>query len=1122
MLRPGSIAPRASSLGRVSLVLLLLSLARAPGGARAQAVGQEGLPDLDATGVRMRIVDLKPPMRVGYGEGARQIDRGLSVEVTVRPYDEADLEPFLYIGDTEVRGHEVQRGQRAFTLIYLVPDLDRLRDGAPLLVSLQHDRARSDPRFRESSEFRFRWKDIDWGGRLAPPRGAFEEARPVFADPQGRRTRTLEPGDPIAVGLEGGPAGAGVEFFVLDDEGREWSYARLFTDARGQIEPTPIWFHTGVLGTSSLNPAWRPKPAFASFEEAENYLAQHRFVLEVRIPRGEVIHRATLPIAPRRLTPQVYPSDEDGTLVNAFNARGDDVWVSGRHFPAGSIVDLFLVPNQRAWTPGDPLHDVGAGGDAPGRAVQLKPDQTSFAVRVLAKGQGRPGAYDIVARLRDPDRPRLPPDRLRETDIVSYGPDTALLLFAIINGNIVIDCAGRMRDAPAKFEFSDAFERHEPVHGAVDPTDVPAAHPGGNYAAYYVVGHQPDSYWDGPSPALIDVTEGVEIMRVKYWCINVSRAVIWNDPDPPGLVGEYDVIVDFGATPAMAAADFVADNTYAKGLDFLDGYGQPGFTVLDDPASPGPTPVGSGDHYDDSMASPPGPNDPFSFPALSFPLVRNWFTIRYPAGVGGPGASLPPGVARYPVVLVLHGRHPICSGVAWANRYDTACAGQKIPSHKGYDYLLDVLASHGMIAISIDAYDIQPSNGTSNYEARARLVLEHLNRLRDWDLNGTDPFGGIFHNRIDMARIGLMGHSRGGEGVVAASVINIAEAATYGHSILAVAGLGPTDQQSTTPWNIAAAPYLLLAGAADGDVSNQQGFRTYDRAFPTGAASQHDKSAAWIHGANHNYFNTIWTPTPPLAVPHGFDWAGDDGAIWTGPRITDAEQRQIGLVTLVAFYRWHLQGIAPYREVFTGRLPMASMRNDMMHWSYQDPVRLVVDDFEQAPHAGGLSTNTLGESVAVSGVLPVTDEIELRSFNGFFHDTWGARLGWNGNGRYTSHLPAALQDVSPYTHLAFRVSQIIDGGVANPVGQPKNIMVNVEDTDGDQAMWDLHTDDFTPIPYPYLRTSTTGQFQLKTVRIPLRNFTMNNSGVDLDRITKVEIILQGAGLVGIDDLQITK
>ena len=71
-------------------------------------------------------------------------------------------------------------------------------------------------------------------------------------------------------------------------------------------------------------------------------------------------------------------------------------------------------------------------------------------------------------------------------------------------------------------------------------------------------------------------------------------------------------------------------------------------------------------------------------------------------------------------------------------------------------------------------------------------------------------------------------------------------------------------------------------------------------------------------------------------------------------------------------------------------------------------------------------------------------------------------------------------------------------------------------------MWDLQTDDFTPVPYPYLRSPTSGQFQLKTVRIPLRNFTMNNSGVDLDRIAKVEIILQSSGLVGIDDVQFSK
>jgi len=111
-----------------------------------------------------------------------------------------------------------------------------------------------------------------------------------------------------------------------------------------------------------------------------------------------------------------------------------------------------------------------------------------------------------------------------------------------------------MKDAPAKFEFSNSFEKLENVYGAVDPTDVPAVHSGGNYAAYYVVDHQPASYWDGLSPPLVDVSGGIEIQRVKYWCINASRRLIWPNATQAAPIKDYDVIVDFGSVPAMDSA----------------------------------------------------------------------------------------------------------------------------------------------------------------------------------------------------------------------------------------------------------------------------------------------------------------------------------------------------------------------------------------------------------------------------------------------------------------------------------------------------------------------------------------------------------------------------------------
>src|SRR5262249_60508125 len=136
------------------------------------------------------------------------------------------------------------------------------------------------------------------------------------------------------------------------------------------------------------------------------------------------------------------------------------------------------------------------------------------------------------------------------------------------------------------FEFADSFAvTNDPVWGAVDPTYVPVNHPGGTYAAYYVVQHRNVAGWNpmmGGSTSLVnaDVSGGIEIHPVKAGCVNGTDVIIWNAPLP---MGDYDVVVDFGSVPAATAAAYVTDGQYNDTEDFLDGADQIGFTVADDP-----------------------------------------------------------------------------------------------------------------------------------------------------------------------------------------------------------------------------------------------------------------------------------------------------------------------------------------------------------------------------------------------------------------------------------------------------------------------------------------------------------------------------------------------------------
>ena len=85
-----------------------------------------------------------------------------------------------------------------------------------------------------------------------------------------------------------------------------------------------------------------------------------------------------------------------------------------------------------------------------------------------------------------------------------------------------------------------------------------------------------------------------------------------------------------------------------------------------------------------------------------------------------------------------------------------------------------------------------------------------------------------------------------------------------------------------------------------------------------------------------------------------------------------------------------------------------------------------------------------------------------------------------------------------------------------------NLFVNIEDGAGHKALWDLRTDQFDVIPHPFEGQGAGNLSALTGVRIPLRNFTMNNSGVDLTNIVKITIRTEGSGEIGIDDIEFGK
>ena len=154
------------------------------------------------------------------------------------------------------------------------------------------------------------------------------------------------------------------------------------------------------------------------------------------------------------------------------------------------------------------------------------------------------------------------------------------------------------------------------------------------------------------------------------------------------------------------------------------------------------------------------------------------------ARVFWPGTASAIDGGAHPIALFLHGNHSTC-GYGQSPRIDdsnqytdsgTCPSGYVVtPNHRGYDHIARALADAGVIVVSINANrGITGGDGTSEDAglnmARGRLVLRHLQKLAQWNRDGGAPasLGVDLRGHLDLMKVGLMGHSRGGEGVLAA------------------------------------------------------------------------------------------------------------------------------------------------------------------------------------------------------------------------------------------------------------------------------------------------------------------------------------------------------------------
>ncbi|MGV4980664.1 alpha/beta hydrolase family protein [Streptomyces sp. NRAIS4] len=346
-----------------------------------------------------------------------------------------------------------------------------------------------------------------------------------------------------------------------------------------------------------------------------------------------------------------------------------------------------------------------------------------------------------------------------------------------------------------------------------------------------------------------------------------------------------------------------------------------------DPGKAGPYRTRTGE-YDLKSVKLPG------FPA---PVEMRGVVV---APVGAPG--------RRPLALFLHGRHYTCyQGQDITGEWPCKAGTKPVPSHRGYLRDQRLLASQGYVTVSISANGINGQDFAAEdggAEARSSLVRQHLARWADWAAHPeTAPPAVRRSPRADLSRVLLVGHSRGGEGVNRAALDSLypppADQDGYHGpvrwTIRGMVLIGPTVfGQNPVP----DVPSVTILPGCDGDVSDLQGEVYVDgtRAVSNGSALH---SAVYVIGADHNFFNSEWTPGQS-AAPSEDDFSDDPrhpDAVCNkhaATRLTADQQHRAGSTYIAAAARLFAGGDDRVRPLLDGsgrRAPSADPARVLSH-----------------------------------------------------------------------------------------------------------------------------------------------------------------------------------------------
>ncbi|CAL2095789.1 conserved protein of unknown function precursor containing a type A C-terminal secretion signal [Tenacibaculum sp. 190524A02b] len=518
-------------------------------------------------------------------------------------------------------------------------------------------------------------------------------------------------------------------------------------------------------------------------------------------------------------------------------------------------------------------------------------------------------------------------------------------------------------------------------------------------------------------------------------------------------------------------------------------------------------------------------NFDYEFGTTKLPSLpnSNKYDIRIRAN-----ARFPRGNGSFPLVVIMHGKHHTCYVTGNSKSFPIfPCDGpnssslgnsQEIPNHAGYDYLLDFLASHGYIAISVDTNDIltatyieRPDFSNTfrdeSMKARAELLQQHLDI---WKKINDTP--GQFNNKIDFNNIVTVGHSRGGEGVVSHFIHNAKQKHPY--NIKGVFAVAPTNYNNFSHPDM---NYAVILPYCDGDLTDLPGLWNYDRQTEISNKPVHQ---ILLKGANHNYFNTVWTPN---LFPAGTtdDWehftkdSKEKGAFCGNDknRFSASKQRNVLKAYLHSFLKKYINNDNQYSEPILGTNKSApkstQLGNNEVHISYQAPKheKVLIHRVKDSQNSfntssgGRISHNELKLKVCANGCLSEGLDDHKSNFNQGLPRiiaSWqNTKQAW-----LELSIPWRLRNISRYTHLTFRA-----GYTAQPPWKinnngPNEFTIRITDTNGRTSETTVNKFSSALYAPPGTFGTVTPHNIANTVAIPMSAF----KNIDPRNITSIRFI----------------